>query len=65
MVDSLLEIITERGNQMFYNSIEVHYVKVSSQQLRGTLTRAFWKVPYSWRFYKHGSRYMPILSSRL
>ena len=26
MVDSLLQIITEKGNQKFYNSIEVHYV---------------------------------------
>ena len=31
-----------------------NYVKVSSQQLRGTLTTAFWKTPSSWRFYGHG-----------
>ena len=29
-----------------------------------TLTTAFWKTSYRWRFYEHGSRYILILSSR-
>ena len=41
------------------------YVKISSQQLKGTLTTAFWKTPYSWRFYGHGLIYVQIVSSRL
>ena len=41
------------------------YVKVSSQQLRDTSTTVFWRTPYGWRFYGHGSRYVLILSSRL
>ena len=48
---------TDRGSQKFY--------KVSSQQLRNTLTKAFWKTPFSWRFYGHGLRYVLIISSRL
>ena len=41
------------------------YVKVSSQELQDTLTTVFWRTPYGWRFYRHGSRYVLILSSRL
>ena len=29
--------------------------KVPSKQLRTTLATAFWKTPYSWRFYGHGT----------
>ena len=41
------------------------YVKVSSQQLRDTSTTVFWRTPYGWRFYGHGSIYVLIRSSRL
>ena len=39
--------------------------KVPSQELRGTLTTVFWKIPYSSLFYGHGSTCMLNLSSRL
>ena len=40
-------------------------LKVPSQQIRGTLTTAFWKIPYSSLFYGHGSTCVLNLSSRL
>ena len=40
-------------------------VKVPSQQIRGTLTTAFWKIPYSSLFYGHRSACVLNLSSRL
>ena len=39
-------------------------VKVSSQQLRDTLTTVFWRTPSGWRFYGHGSTYVLIRSWR-
>ena len=39
---------------LFRKLLDHNYVKVSSQQLRGTLTTAFRKRPYSCRFYGHG-----------
>ena len=48
----------------FQKLLDHSYVKFPAQQLRGTLTKAFLKAPYSWRFYGHGSRYVLILSSR-
>ena len=53
------------SKELFQRFPDHNYVKVSSQQLRGTLTTTFWKTPYSWRFYGHGSRFMLNLSSRL
>ena len=50
---------------LFRKLLDHSYVKVYSQQLRGTLTTAFWKTSYGWRFYGHGSRYVVIISSRL
>ena len=47
------------------NYLIITILKVSSQQLWGTLTTAFRKTTYNWRFYRHGSTYMLILSSRL
>ena len=49
---------------LFRKLLDHSYVKVSSQQLRGTLTTAFWRTPYGWRFYGHGARYVVIISSR-
>ena len=39
--------------------------KVPSQQLRGALTKTFWKIPYNSIFYGHGSTCVLNLSSRL
>ena len=39
--------------------------KVPSQELWGTMTTVLWKTPYSWRFYRQGSRYIVTISSRL
>ena len=39
--------------------------KVPSQQIRDTLTTAFWKIPNSSSFYGHGSTCVLNLSSRL
>ena len=39
--------------------------KVTSWQLRGTLTTSFWKTPYIWRFYGLGLKHVQILLSRL
>ena len=39
--------------------------EVPSQQLWGTLSTAFRKTPYNWRFYGHGWTYLTILSSKL
>ena len=50
---------------LFQKLLDHSYVEVSSQQLRSTLTTAFWKTPFSWRFYGHGLRYVLIISSRL
>ena len=37
---------------LFRRLLDHSYVKVSSQQLRGTLKAAFWRTPYGWRFYR-------------
>ena len=50
---------------LFRKLLDHSHDKVSPQQLRGTLTTSFWRTPYSWRFYGHGSRYVLIISSRL
>ena len=50
---------------LFRKLLDHSCVKLSSQQLRGTLTTVFWRTPYGWKFYGHGSRYVLILSSRL
>ena len=39
--------------------------KVPSKQLRATLTTAFWKIPYSFIIYGHGSTCMLNVSSSL
>ena len=39
--------------------------KVPSQEIWGTMTTVLWKTPYSWRFYRQGSRYIVTISSRL
>ena len=36
------------------------YVKISSQELRDTLTTVFWRTPCGWKFYGHRSRYVLI-----
>ena len=36
--------------------------KIRPQQLRGTLATVFWNTPFSWRFYRHRSRYVLIFS---
>ena len=40
----------------------IAWFKFRSQHLRGTLTRAIWKILYSLRFYWHGATYVLILS---
>ena len=50
----------------FWKLLDHSYVQiVPSQQLQGTLTTAFWKIPYSSIFYGHGSTCVLNLSSRL
>ena len=50
---------------LFQKLLDHSYRNVSSQQLRGALATVVWRVPYGWRFYGHGSRFVLILSSRL
>ena len=45
---------------LFQKFLGHNYVKVSSHELWGTLTAAFWRTRYGWRFYRHGSRYVVI-----
>ena len=47
------------------NCLIITIFEVFSQQLWGTLTTSFRKTTCNWRFYRHGSTYMLILSSRL
>ena len=62
ILTSLFEIYWKRKTIRFLNR---YSLKVSSQQLRDTLATVFWRAPYGWRFYGHGSRYVLILSPRL
>ena len=46
----------------FWNYLITAMFKILLQQLRGTLTTEFETMPYSWRFYGHGSAYELIVS---